>query len=259
MAEGKIFGVSSAHFFYNSPKYAFKKCKEWGFGRLEFFSPRLTTDDYLEVADLSLETDIIVDYHPPYMNEFDWGKVNITQGIKSIGKIVKVASLMNAKHIIIHMGTYLISREKSLANFTAIVTQIIPKFEEEGLYLCVEDFTLCHYDHVLGDRVEDFDYLFDQVDSKFVGLTIDYGHAHVTGNTFEYLRRFGNRLLHVHIQDNDGIDDQHKDVGKGTINWEEVLKATVQTGFKGPYIIECSPGIIESRERIKSILENISS
>ncbi len=112
-----------------------------------------------------------------------------------MGKIVKIASLMNAKHIILHMGTYSISREKSLANFTAIVRQIIPKFEEEELYLCVEDFTLCHYDYVLGDCPEDFDYLFDQVDSKFVGLTIDYGYAHVTGNTFEYLRRFGNRLL----------------------------------------------------------------
>ncbi|MGQ9632412.1 MAG: sugar phosphate isomerase/epimerase family protein [bacterium] len=250
-------GISTAHFAYDDPDDAFEKCVGWGFDHIEFFNPKFSQDDYRRIAQLSHKYGIAVDYHPPYMDEYDLGVVGVDGGIKAIERIVDIALLMDAKYVVIHMGTYS-DRAKSLDDFARVIEHIAPRIEGEGLFLCVENFTLCHGDRALGDRSEDFDFLFGRVRSKNVGMSLDYGHGHITGNTLEYLRKFGDKLLHTHVDDNNGRDDEHLGVGDGTIDWEKVLEATARTGFKGPYIIEGHPGIVESMRKVRDILSRVS-
>ncbi len=76
--------------------------------------------------------------------------------------------------------------------------------------------------------------LADEVDSPFLGLCLDVGHAHVFSelDAAEWVRRMRHRLLHVHLHDNDRTGDRHWPIGRGTIDFEpfyaEVLRLAQQ-------------------------------
>jgi sugar phosphate isomerase/epimerase len=43
-------------------------------------------------------------------------------------------------------------------------------------------------------------------------------------------------MIHVHLHDNKGKSDEHLQVGKGSINWKEVMPKF--RGYKGRFVIE---------------------
>lgn len=57
------------------------------------------------------------------------------------------------------------------------------------------------------------------------GALIDVGHAYINGWDFEtLLGRLGNRLVSMHLHDNNGSCDSHSPIGAGTIEWEPLLE-----------------------------------
>ncbi len=59
-----------------------------------------------------------------------------------------------------------------------------------------------------------------------VGLHADLGHFNVNGNEpLEALHRFRDRIVHVHVSDNDGRSDAHLPLGAGKIDWGRVIPA----------------------------------
>jgi sugar phosphate isomerase/epimerase len=72
-----------------------------------------------------------------------------------------------------------------------------------------------------------------------VCFLLDVAHAHLTGGTTnELLAAFGNRLAHVHVSDNLGVDDLHLPLGAGSIDWPEVVKALREIGYDGTVTLE---------------------
>jgi sugar phosphate isomerase/epimerase len=57
-------------------------------------------------------------------------------------------------------------------------------------------------------------------------LHIDIGHANLCGrDPATFINALHERLVHVHIHDNDGQADQHLPVGCGTIDWKATMEA----------------------------------
>lgn len=74
-----------------------------------------------------------------------------------------------------------------------------------------------------------------------LGLHLDVGHANlgVAANVTEpILERFGDRLRHVHLHDNDGDADQHLPLGAGTIDLPPVIQAIRRSGYDGTITLE---------------------
>lgn len=69
--------------------------------------------------------------------------------------------------------------------------------------------------------------LVTEVDSPFLGLCMDIGHQHFVSDLDapEWVRRMGDRLLHVHLHDNDRTGDRHWALGRGTIDFEPFYAA----------------------------------
>jgi len=63
--------------------------------------------------------------------------------------------------------------------------------------------------------------LLHSVERDNVGMCFDTGHYHVRPeNTLEATwRRFADRVVHLHLSDNDGLSDQHLPIGLGTFDW----------------------------------------
>jgi sugar phosphate isomerase/epimerase len=75
------------------------------------------------------------------------------------------------------------------------------------------------------------------------GICLDTGHSHVNGvDPSADAREAGERLLCIHIQDNDGSGDQHLLPGRGTIPWETFRATLAEMGFRGQRTLEVLRG-----------------
>jgi sugar phosphate isomerase/epimerase len=73
---------------------------------------------------------------------------------------------------------------------------------------------------------------------------LDVGHAHMShaadepNRTAALLDAFGDRLAHVHVHDNLGLDDLHLPLGAGSVDWPETARLLRGAGYDGTVTIE---------------------
>ncbi len=95
------------------------------------------------------------------------------------------------------------------------------------------------YRRVYGSLPAELVELVDALNSEFIGICWDTGHAHIQRlPQREALKVLGKRLKATHIQDNDGISDQHLLPFHGTIDWREVVGALYEIGYEGDFTFE---------------------
>jgi len=112
-----------------------------------------------------------------------------------------------------------------------------------GLQLAVENLPQRHTPRP-GGPIEDVLEIIDGL-GEHVGICVDAGHSNANGRRAdEEVRIAGDKLLAVHIQDNDGLgEDQHLLPGAGTTDWQRFVAAldacapdcirTFEVGAKG--------------------------
>jgi len=84
---------------------------------------------------------------------------------------------------------------------------------------------------------EDFERFYGEMEQP-MGMVLDVAHANLNGEVAEYVRRFGDRIRHVHVSDNDGDVDQHLPIGDGGIEWGRVMAQLRGSGFSGWVVVE---------------------
>jgi sugar phosphate isomerase/epimerase len=92
--------------------------------------------------------------------------------------------------------------------------------------------------------VEDFDRFYEEIGLEAF-MVLDIAHAHIRGEELEFIRRFGDRIGHVHVSDNHGDRDTHLPIGEGSVSWEEIMEALRESPFDGWITIESQGDIPE--------------
>ncbi len=92
--------------------------------------------------------------------------------------------------------------------------------------------------------------LIEHVQSPALGMNLDPSHLFPVGelpNAVVY--QLGQRILHCHFSDNDGLTNVHWRPGKGKIDWEALMRALKEVGFDGVISIELEdvPGVSRGR------------
>jgi sugar phosphate isomerase/epimerase len=67
-----------------------------------------------------------------------------------------------------------------------------------------------------------------------LGFLLDVGHAHINGGMKvieKYIRKFGDRIEHIHMHDNHGKSDEHLPIGKGKTNYKKVVRLLKKIGY----------------------------
>jgi len=84
--------------------------------------------------------------------------------------------------------------------------------------------------------------LIQRVGEPILGLTVDVGHIHChqEGDIPTLLRRVGDRLFNVHIEDmRAGIHD-HLMFGEGELNFPPIIRALRDVGYQNGVYVELS-------------------
>lgn len=137
-----------------------------------------------------------------------------------------VAADLRAHRVVLHSGYTrdidLFKLEDAwLETNVAFWSREIRRWADAGVTLVLENDTDMSPDMVIR--------LVDQVDNPYLRLCLDIGHLHVFSNldAVEWVRRMGSRLVHIHLHDNDGTDDSHQSLGRGTIHFEPFYTAVM--------------------------------
>lgn len=74
--------------------------------------------------------------------------------------------------------------------------------------------------------------LIDRIGSPWLGFCLDVGHQHSFSSTSldAWLEAMSDRLKEIHLHDNDGTQDAHLPVGRGTIDFEVLFDFLVRKG-----------------------------
>jgi sugar phosphate isomerase/epimerase len=101
--------------------------------------------------------------------------------------------------------------------------------------------------------------LFEAADDENLGGLVDVSHLYMAQEVPEVgIRKLNDRVLGVHLSDNDGITDWHWAPGNGKINWPPIFASLTAVGYKGELSLDVS-GIDIEDELIegKTYVENI--
>lgn len=173
----------------------------------------------------------------PYMQEYT---------IPVLERTIKLCSHFNVPYLVVH-GTCLYGFEKKLDHDGIerlnidYFKRLIPTLKGSGVTLCLENL-FCGYN---GKRLAGFmadpyqavrviDELNDLAGEELFGTCLDTGHLHVASYPFrKYMSIVGNRIKCLHIQDNDGANDQHIMPYTCNLDWEGFIAGCIESGYNG--------------------------
>jgi sugar phosphate isomerase/epimerase len=103
------------------------------------------------------------------------------------------------------------------------------KAENLGLNLCLENMP-SQLGWLL--KPEDFKEIFENFPK--MGLTLDIAHANIRveeNRSFKFIELFAQRIKHVHVSDNFGIEDNHLPPGCGMINFTKIFSSLKRINY----------------------------
>jgi sugar phosphate isomerase/epimerase len=130
------------------------------------------------------------------------------------------ATQLNAEHLIFHHGyvPHTSPPERWIIRCTA--------FWKE--FMCGKGNSIKIYiENVLEWDPKLLSDLIDAIGNQKVTANLDIGHAHCNSKTsvLEWIKTLNKRIGYTHLHDNNGKEDEHLTLGKGTIPLKEVLSA----------------------------------
>jgi sugar phosphate isomerase/epimerase len=70
------------------------------------------------------------------------------------------------------------------------------------------------------------------------GICLDIGHANINEDPASAVERAGDMLLNVHASDNTGHGDAHDPPFMGSVRWDRVGRALLDSGYSGSFTFE---------------------
>ncbi len=143
---------------------------------------------------------------------------------------------------------------------------LLPRAQEFGLTIAVENMLPGAHGYRLGSRPEHFKLFAEKFDHPNLGFCLDTGHAHIShgeSGPVQFFDVMKDRLIAFHLQDNAGDRDSHLAPGHGLIDWQALFERMSAINFSRPVSIEAPPfhygpkysldawkGMVEDMERL---------
>jgi sugar phosphate isomerase/epimerase len=154
---------------------------------------------------------------------------------------LRVASGLKPLKVVLHpsfiQGLGAMMKDQARQYAMQALDRILKEADRLALPICVENLFPRSLSLV---EPQDFDALFKQFPAA--RLVLDTGHAHIGQGGKEritaFIRRFSNRIGHVHASDNLGREDEHLPIGVGSIDFPRVVKALKGIGYDDTITLE---------------------
>ncbi len=217
------------------------------YGGCELFYPYEVSEEeaarYAESVECFTKyDDFQVVLHLPYGSRNNIASYNNLEVVmKRLCDAIDFAGKYGAVGVTLHPGELdgSLSHEDALALSIANTQKLCDYAKKWGITIMVEN--------MIGERelcltIEEMQKVQTLVNRDNLGITLDCGHYHAGHQTKElpkdlvkYVYTFKDKIKHLHLHDNSGATDEHKQLGLGTINFRDYFKALEDCNFNGTY------------------------
>lgn len=176
--------------------------------------------------------------------------------LKEFEKYLEIFSRIDITSVNIHPNYFtsmLITEEEAIKRNIEFLKKVCKIAKSRGIEIMLEN----NPKHP-ADRVNTLDF-FKKVFNEVEGLKfhLDVGHANINQEknlTEDFFRMFSKKLVHIHLSDNWGSNDDHMPLGAGNINWLEIIKILKKYNYDKTITLEIfSPDkdyVLISREKL---------
>jgi len=178
--------------------------------------------------------------HLPYGPEWDISAADSEQRERIVSRhmqLLELAAVWNIKNAVIHPSWEPIAQTERNMRISACkrsLAMLAEDAERKNIRIAVE----CLPRSCLGNTSGEMTELLNS-DAR-LGVCCDVNHL-LQEAPDHFIRALGSRIITVHMSDNDEIDEKHWLPGKGIIQWNQVMTALLDCGYKGPFMFEARP------------------
>lgn len=181
--------------------------------------------------------------HAPFSSSYK-DEEKSKKRFNEIVQSIKNAAYLGAPMIVVHPCTHLDfsgdgNPERLFEYNLDFYRRLIPYAEEVGIKIAIENIGLTS----ITSTPERLNRLYDALNSPVFTVCFDVGHCLLQGvEPAEAIRKLGARLVDgcTHVHDNFGDTDAHTLPYYGKVDWEGVMKALAEIGYRGDLNYEAS-------------------
>jgi len=194
--------------------------------------PKVKWDTLLGLADDLNELNIPVSCHGPFHNFAVAGNdAHIAEySFQALSAGIEAARILGSPLMVFHTG-YIPQipahkRDKWMDVFCGKLGQLLETAADNRIVLAMEN--------TYEPDTSLFEEIFARIQHPFLGMCLDTGHAACFGKVpvVQWVERFSEQIVHLHISDNDGISDLHWPPGKGVVSLSTLLGPLLARGAR---------------------------
>ncbi len=217
-----------------NPEPYLQKISKAGFTHVlwchEFNTDHLYSDTEIdEISGWLNEYDLkILDLHASEGKEKYWLSSEAHKrklGLELVKNRIDMANELSCDTIMLHFGHESdISHNKSYwSRLCSSLNELEPYAREQGVKIALENPKFhIDYDEIIKT--------FSEYQPDFLGFCYDSGHGNIE-HDLPLLEALADRLISVHLNDNNGIASQHKLPFSGTVKWEELAGILARSSY----------------------------
>ena len=162
--------------------------------------------------------------------------------VEYVKKEIDIAAQINAP-IVIHGGgivepkKVVLAKKIALDNYIKSVKELAEYALSKSVDIYLENLSnYKHYRpfHYVFTHMEEYIYVFENIDNKNVYFFLDVGHANVgEGDPIEIIEKFHTKIKGISFSNNNGEQDQHFSLARGTINFSKLVNTLSKYNWKG--------------------------
>ena len=171
----------------------------------------------------------LLDLHASVGPEKNWFSANEWErqaGVELVKNRIEMTARLGGDAVVMH-----ISGQPGWAPLHRSLDELAPVVREYGVRIALENGVF-----------DAIDYWLAHYGPDFLGLCYDSGHGNLIPDGLDRLERVKDRLLVVHLHDNDGASDQHNLMFSGTVDWPRLARILAQSAYDKPISSESNMG-----------------
>jgi sugar phosphate isomerase/epimerase len=232
----------------------------------DFHHPQSVRAVAARLAELEMEAH---SFHAPFAECIDLSSLDSHRRESSFDEIIRAAeaaAALQARYYVLHPGPEQAQirhdheRLPHLENLVLMVQRVARRCAELGLRCVLEN----KLPHLLFGNTPDMLWILEMLADADVGMCLDTGHALLTGDSCNLVRKLAPRIRLIHAHDNRGHGDDHLAPGEGKVDWPWLLATLRDAKFEGAFILEMAhsadpAGMMEEARRGRAFLESAAA
>jgi sugar phosphate isomerase/epimerase len=180
---------------------------------------------------------VIWSTHIPYGKKFDLAETDPEKRpeiLRNVKEYIDLAMELKVKQIVVHPSTEPIADSVRASRIQACresLKELSVYCRKKGASLNIE----CLPRTCLGNTSTEILQILDGIDN--IGICFDSNHL-LKETPENFVRAVNKRIRMLHISDYDNVNERHWLPGQGIINWNKVISALVEVGYKGSFMYE---------------------